>query len=44
MATQPILMEERIESDDDDIDLDAIREQIDYLAKPDFLSDEEYLN
>jgi hypothetical protein len=40
MATQPILMEELIESDNDEIDLEAMREQIDFLANPDSSEDE----
>ena len=43
MATQPLMMEERVESDDE-IDLEAMRQQIEVMGRgeePD--SDDEYL-
>ena len=43
MATQPLMMEERVESDDE-IDLEAMRQQIEVIGRgeePD--SDDEYL-
>ena len=43
MATQPLMMEERVESDEE-IDLDAMRQQIELIGRgeePD--SDDEYL-